>query len=72
MSSTASLEALRVAQAELCSGNTKGSVYVQLSPGAVMLQTDRVVIVEKVSIEILRAIQRDENGIHKASESRKT
>lgn len=60
MSSAASLEALRVAQAELCSGNTKGSVYVQLSPGAVMIETDRVVILEKLSKEILQAIQRDE------------
>ena len=60
MSSAASLEALRVAQAELCSGNTKGSVYFQLSPGAVMIQTDRVVILEKLSKEILRAIQHDE------------
>jgi hypothetical protein len=59
MSSTATLEALRVAQAELCSGNMNGAVYIQLSPGAAMFQTDRVVTLEKLSKEICQAIQRD-------------
>ena len=60
MSSAASLEALRVAQAELCSGNTNGAVYIQLSPGAALFRTDRVATLEKVSKEIQRVIQRDE------------
>ena len=59
MSSAATLAALRVAQAELCSGNTNGAVYIQLSPGAAMFRTDRVVALEKVSKEVSQVIQRD-------------
>jgi hypothetical protein len=52
---TKRLEALRVAQAELSSGDTSGNVFVQLSPGAAMFLTDRSVAQEKVASEI-RAI----------------
>jgi hypothetical protein len=54
------LEGLRVAQGELCSGNLTGSVYTQVSPGAAMFLTDRVVALENVSKEIHNVINRDE------------
>jgi hypothetical protein len=53
--SAKTLEALRVAQAELSSGDTSGSVFRQFSPGAAMFLTDRSVTQEKVASEI-RAI----------------
>ena len=54
------LERLRVAQGELCSGDTTGSVYTQISPGAAMFLTDRVVALESVSKEIGNVIEREE------------
>ena len=55
------LEALRVAQGELCSGDTTGSVYVQLSPGAVLVQTDRSVALANVARAIMEAISREDS-----------
>jgi hypothetical protein len=46
------LVALRVAQAELRSGDTSGKIFVQLSEGAAMFLTDRSVAQEKVASEI--------------------
>jgi hypothetical protein len=54
------LERLRVAQGELCSGDTTGSVYTQLSPGSAMFLTDRFVAVANVSKEIRAVIEHDE------------
>jgi hypothetical protein len=46
------LEALRVAQAELLSGNTNGDVFLQASPGAAMFLTDRTLAVNHVTNQI--------------------
>ena len=46
------LEEYRVAQAELSSGNTNGNVYMQLSPGAGLFLTDRIIAVENISNRI--------------------
>ena len=54
------LEALRVAQAELCSGNTNGSIYMQLSHGVAMFLTDRTITLDKVSQGIRNAIEGDD------------
>eukprot|EP00545_Synedropsis_sp_CCMP1620_P006560 CAMPEP_0119013410 /NCGR_PEP_ID=MMETSP1176-20130426/8438_1 /TAXON_ID=265551 /ORGANISM="Synedropsis recta cf, Strain CCMP1620" /LENGTH=73 /DNA_ID=CAMNT_0006966501 /DNA_START=67 /DNA_END=288 /DNA_ORIENTATION=- len=60
------LEALRVAQGELCSGNMSGSVYMQLSPGAAAFLTDRTVAMESVSKGIRATIEADDlRGIRK-------
>jgi len=59
----AKLEALRVAQTELCSGDTNGSVYVQLSPGAAMFLTDRSLAVEQVSKDIRGIIAADHGDV---------
>lgn len=60
-SNTASrLEALRVAQAELNSGDQSGKVFVQTSPGAAMFFADRSVAKEKVASEIRQIVLREE------------
>jgi hypothetical protein len=56
---TSKLEALRVAQAELVSGNTNGSVYLQASPGAAAFLTDRTVAIEVISEGIRSTIEAD-------------
>jgi hypothetical protein len=53
------LEALRVAQAELLSGNTDGNVYIQVSPGAAMFLTDRTLAVNQVSNQIRSVMKGD-------------
>lgn len=53
------LTALRVAQAELCSGNTSGSVYRGLSHGSVMFLTGREVASDFVANEIRTILQKD-------------
>lgn len=53
------LEQLRVAQGELCIGNTDGAVFVQLSPGAAMFLTDRAVALDQVSMKIRNTIDAD-------------
>jgi hypothetical protein len=62
---TTSLEELRVAQAELCSGDTGGRVYTQVSKGAVLLLTDRTLALQQVSRkirqELLAEIEEDKN-----------
>ena len=63
------LERLRVAQAELCSGDTTGSVYTQLSPGAAMFLTDRAVALENVTKEIVVVIEHDERDTGTAGET---
>lgn len=50
------LDVLRVAQSELASGSTKGEVYLQASPGAVMFLTERSVAQVKVASQIQAAI----------------
>jgi hypothetical protein len=51
------LEALRVAQAELSSGDTTtGKVFIQASPGAAMFLTDREAAKEKVAAEIRQIV----------------
>lgn len=54
-----SLEVLRVAQQELSSGNQKGQVFLQLSPGAVAFQIDRPVLQARVSRLLHEAIEKD-------------
>jgi hypothetical protein len=58
----AQLEALRVAQAELLSGDTNGNVYIQASPGAAMILTDRTLAVTKVSDQIRSLMKGDFEG----------
>ena len=53
------LEALRVAHAELLSGNTDGDVYIQASPGAAMYLTDRTLAVNQVSNQIRSVMKGD-------------
>jgi hypothetical protein len=53
------LSALRVAQAELMSGDTSGKVYVRLSPGSVAFLTERSKVEEKVSIQLRQAVLQD-------------
>lgn len=50
------LEALRVAQAELSSGDTTGKVFIQASPGAAMFLTDREAAKKKVAAEIRQIV----------------
>lgn len=50
------LEALRVAQAELSSGDTSGKVFLQPSPGAALFLTDRAVAKERVASEIRQIV----------------
>lgn len=54
-----SFEILRVADQELSSGNQKGRVFVQLSPGAVAFTIDRPVVQARVSRQLQRAIEED-------------
>ncbi len=54
-----SLEELRVAQAELSSGNTSGQVYHRLSPGAALLLSDRSLVQAKLAEQILKAVAAD-------------
>ena len=56
------LEALRVAQSELVSGNTDGRVYMRASPGAALFLTDRTVAIQKVSEQIKGTIKADNGG----------
>lgn len=56
------LEALRVAQAELSSGDTTGKVFMQTSPGAAMFLTDREVAKEKVAAEIRQIVLGEVGG----------
>ena len=50
------LEALRVAQAELSSGDTSGNVFVQLSPGSAMFLVARSAAQEEVASEIRQVL----------------
>ena len=61
VSSTSKIESLRVAQAELCSGDTSGAVYLQLSPGSVIHLTDRSLAIDLVSRKIQETIRADDN-----------
>ena len=63
---TSRLEALRVAQAELSSGDTSGKVFVQLSPGSAMFLKDRSEAKEKVASEIRHVVLGE--GLAAASE----
>lgn len=56
MSSTSNLDALRVAQTELVSGDTSGQVFLQLSPGAAMFRTDRTVAQGVVASKIQESV----------------
>ena len=56
------LEALRVAQAELSSGDTTGKVFMQASPGAAMFLADRKVAKEKVAAEIRQIVLGEVGG----------
>jgi hypothetical protein len=47
---------LRVAQAELISGDTSGRVFCRLSPGAVAIQMDRTKLQDQVSVDLRRAL----------------
>jgi len=58
-SQEARLSTLRVAQTELCIGNTDGSVHRQLSRGAVMFLTDRQVANEVIAKEIRVLLKKD-------------
>lgn len=53
------LEELRVAQAELSSGDTSGRVLVQSSPGAVFRVTERSATKETVASEIRQLVLKD-------------
>lgn len=57
--SSSDLSALRVAQAELISGDTSGKVYMRLSPGSVAFLTDRSKAKEKVAIQLREAVLED-------------
>jgi hypothetical protein len=46
------LAELRVAKSELLTGNTNGNVYLQVSPGAALVLTDRTVAINQVSHQI--------------------
>lgn len=54
------MEALRVAQAELNAGNTSGKVFMQHSPGAAMILTERAAAKEAVASEIRQIILGEE------------
>ena len=56
------LNALRVAHAELCSGDTSGDVYLQPSPGAAMFLTSREIAVNHVTNEIRTILKADDNN----------
>jgi hypothetical protein len=51
---------LRVAQAELVSGNTQGRVFMRLSPGAVAFVTDRKVAEERVASDLRKSLLEEE------------
>ena len=51
------LQALRVAQSELCSGDVSGNVYTQVSPGAAMFLTSREVAINDVTKRIRDIVQ---------------
>jgi len=53
------VEQLRVADQELSSGNTRGEVYVRLSPGSVAFLTDRPVAQARVSRQLRQAVDSD-------------
>lgn len=59
---TQPLEVLRVAHQELSSGNQRGQVFVQLSPGAVALHVDRPVAQARVSRLLHQAIEKEESS----------
>lgn len=46
------LAELRVAKSELLTGNLNGNVYLQVSPGAALVLTDRSVAINQVSHQI--------------------
>jgi len=50
------ISTLRVAQSELVSGNTAGTVYMRLSPGSVAFPQDRSSVQKKLSTQIRQAI----------------
>ena len=50
------IQALRVAQAELSSGNTQGKVFMRLSEGAVALQVDRSKAQDLVNADLRNAL----------------
>lgn len=50
------ISTLRVAQAELSSGDTTGKVYMRLSPGSVAFLKDRSDVKQKVSAQIRQAV----------------
>ena len=60
LSSTLSVDVLRVSQQELSSGNQQGPVFLQLSPGAVALQQERPVLQARVSRLLYDAIEREQ------------
>jgi len=53
------LTALRVAQAELISGDTTGKVYMRLSPGSVAFLTKRSVVEARVSKMIQQEVAKN-------------
>ena len=67
-----SLQVLRVAQQELSSGNQSGSVFCQLSPGAVAFAYERPVLQARVSRLLHQAIlqqEEDNDALLKTSSS---
>ena len=50
------IQALRVAQAELSSGNTQGKVFMRLSEGAVALKVDRSKAQDLVNADLRNAL----------------
>jgi hypothetical protein len=47
---------LRVAQAELISGDISGRVFCRLSPGAAAIQMDRTKLQDQVAADLRRAL----------------
>lgn len=52
------LQALRVAEYELTSGNAEGRVYEQLSEGSVFFLSSRETVKNRISSEIMKASSR--------------
>ena len=58
------LAELRVAKSELLTGNTNGNVYLQISPGAALILTDRSIAINQVSNHI-QALMNADNINHR-------
>lgn len=68
-STSRDISALRVAQAELISGNTSGKVFIRLSPGSVAFLTDRPKAQEKIAKQLRQAVLEDSALLSEPSSS---